>query len=144
MHENERSGFMDPLTMPIVIGCAILFIIVMVTLYKEMEESNRRFRECTFVVQAQIITIKKVERERPRDKGHTIYYYTYEPVVQFVYNGQLYLKEIETYTENPYAFMKGQYVNLHINPNNPEEYNFRWSFNPNNKKFQNDFYNDLF
>lgn len=81
---------------------------------------------CTESVNAQVIeniivknNHKKITRRKKTNYSTTSI--TYKPVFSFTYNGIEYKVESET-SSNPPAFENGEFVELKIDPNNPENF----------------------
>lgn len=105
------------------VGASILFALLLIWHFKE---ENRRYRECTVPIRAEILDVKK---ERTRKNERSPVYTIYEPVVKYRYWGQDYTIKVSTGNTNPNLFIVGDTLILHINPKKPTEYIFKYSAN---------------
>lgn len=90
----------------------ILFIIIPIYMKKVRE------KYCTLPVKG---VIADVYRKRSSDRNHHNIHYVYAPVYEYFYNGTLYRKESNVYT-NYEKFDIGSEVTVFLNPSNPDDY----------------------
>ena len=114
------------------VGASILFALLLIWHFKE---ENRRYRECTVPIKAEILDVKK---ERTREDGHHASYTIYVPIVKYRYWGQDYTIRVNADNRNPNLFIVGDILILHINPKKPTEYVFKYSAN---WQYQQNIYN---
>ena len=114
------------------VGASILFALLLIWHFKE---ENRRYRECTVPIKAEILDVKK---ERTREDGHHASYIIYVPIVKYRYWGQDYTIRVSADNRNPNLFIVGDTLILHINPKKPTEYVFKYSAN---WQYQQNIYN---
>ena len=114
------------------VGASILFALLLIWHFKE---ENRRYRECTVPIRAEILDVKK---ERTRKNERSAAYTIYTPIVKYRYWGQDYTIRVGVDNTNPNLFIVGDTLILHINPKKPTEYVFKYSAN---WQYQQNIYN---
>lgn len=114
------------------VGASILFALLLIWHFKE---ENRRYRECTVPIKAEILDVKK---ELTRKNEGSAAYTIYTPIVKYRYWGQDYTIRVGADNTNPNLFIVGDTLILHINPKKPTEYVFKYSAN---WQYQQNIYN---
>jgi hypothetical protein len=107
----------------------VISIITVILVILALKDENRKFRECTVPIEAEIIDVKKERNIHVSADSRSYSYNIYVPIVEYRYEGEDYIVKIDLDNTEPKRFIVGDTVVIQINPDDPSEYNFKPSEN---------------